>query len=79
MYMFTSTQIPSLPPRPLQLLSYSFIMHTKHCCNANDNNEREGIADTTKLIKKLIFVFLLNKEADLETAEAIQIIGYWLS
>lgn len=54
-------------------------MHTKHCCNANDNNEREGIADTTKLIKKLIFVFLLNKEADLETAEAIQIIGYWLS
>lgn len=79
MYMFTFTQIPSLPPRPLQLLSYSFIMHTKHCCNANDNNEREGIADTTKLIKKLIFVFLLNKEADLETAEAIQIIGYWLS
>lgn len=60
-------------------LSYLFITGTGHCCNANNNNEKEGIADITKLIKKLIFVLLLNKEADLDTSEAIHLIGYWLS
>lgn len=76
-------QLETLPtPLPLRLfqpLSYSFITCTKHCCNANNNNEKERRVDITKLIKKLIFVLLLNKEADLETAEAIQLIGYWLS
>lgn len=70
---------PSLPLRLFQPLSCSCITCTKRCCNANNNNEKEGIADTTKLIKKLIFILLLNKEADLKTAEAIQLIGYWLS
>lgn len=59
--------------------SYLFITSTKHCCNANNNNEKEGIADITKLIKKLIFVLFLNKDADLDTTEAIHLIGYWLS
>lgn len=79
MFWLETLPTPFLPPRPFQPLSYSFITCTKHCCNANNNNESKGIADITKLIKKLIFVLLLNKEADLETAEAIQLIGYWLS